>query len=641
MGGLIEVRVLGPFQVLVDGVDLTDELSVAQRSVLGLLAGAQGPVAKVDACRIVGLSTKSIDPLLSKLRAPLGATRPIHRSRTPGPGWMSLDPEVVVTDVDAYVREVEAGAEAHARGEDAEALALLLAAEARWRGAPFTGTELVDPPGGRTRPSALAAALVAVNRRGRELAAWCWIAGSRDGLDGARLRTWAEELRDVEACWSAATRAALDRSGAEVAAGVLTRWRERASIDVDAAATGAYARVAALVHGRGEGRLSVPARSAELMERAESAFMAGAWVEAERTYIRAAEDARARGDVVTEAEVALVMARLEWDPSRFEGALEGRMERLAEELPADAGLVRARVLACLAGGLYQDGTLTEGSTAYARRALELVGEIDDPLTEAEVLSHARTALIDVDPPEVQIERARRILSLARGSDFHRSLGLVAAIVDLLLMARADEARDEAEAYRRLAERTGSDMHRYFMAALDGMWALHEGRHDDVARHSAEAEELSRDFGGMSAMQVIYGQRLLSAYETRDVEVMRAMLPLIDSMAGVSTPQPVWELTGAMVVAALGDDDEAVARFTAVSAATSDFATLPRGPLRIAALTAGTLAHGELSSRGHALPEAGRGLRRQLEGHSATGVLLGWPAVYLGPKPRLLGLLPSG
>ncbi len=624
-----------------DGVDLTDELSLAQRSVLGLLAGAQGPVAKVDVCRIVGLSTKSIDPLLSKLRAPLGATGPIHRSRTPGPGWMSLDPEVVATDVDAYVRAVEAGAQAHARGEDAAALALLLEAERLWRGAPFEGIELVDPPDSRTGPSALAAALVAVNRRGRELAAWCWIAGSREGLGGAQLRAWAEELRDVEACWSAATRAALERSGAEVAAGVLARWRERASIDVDAAATGAYARVAALVHGGGRKRLSVPAWTAERMLRAESAFMAGAWDVAERTYVQAAEDARTRGDVVAEAEVALVMARLDWDPSRFEGALEARMRRLAETLPPDARLVRARVLACLAGGLYQDGTLGEGATAYARQALELVGDIDDPLTEAEVLSHARKALVDIDPPEVQIERARRILALARGSDFHRSLGLVAAIVDLLLMARDDEARDESEAYRRIAIRTGSDLHCYFVAALDGMWALHEGRHDDVARHTAEAEKLSHDFGGLAAAQVIYGQRLLSAYETRDLQAMRSLLPLVDALAGVATRQPVWELTGATVVAALGDDDEAVARFTAVSSATSHFAALERGPLRIAALTAGTLAYGELAARGHAFPEAGRGLRRQLEGHSATGILLGWPAVYLGPKRRLLELLPEG
>ena len=70
----IDVRVLGPLQVLVNGDDLADQLSLAQRGVLGLLAATQDPVAKVDVCRIVGLSPKSIDPLLSKLRGPLGSS---------------------------------------------------------------------------------------------------------------------------------------------------------------------------------------------------------------------------------------------------------------------------------------------------------------------------------------------------------------------------------------------------------------------------------------------------------------------------------------------------------------------------------------------------------------------------------------
>jgi hypothetical protein len=638
----IEVRVLGPLQVLVDGEDVTEHLSVAQRSVVALLAGAQGPVAKADVCRIVGLSPKSIDPLLSKLRGPLRTARPLHRSRTPGPGFMSLDPELVHTDVDAYLAAVEAGAEAHARGDDAGALRRLLDAEALWRGAPFDGVDLLDPPESRTSVRRLAADLLAASRRCRELASWCWIAGSRDGLDGARLRAWAEELRDVEACWSAATRAALEQSGAEVAAGVLARWRERASIDEDAAATGAYALVAGLVHGRGRGRLSVSARTAEMLERAEAAYLAGDWDDAERIYVAAAEDARSRDDVVAEAEVSLVMARLTWDPSRFEGALEARMRRLLDALPPRARLVRARVLACLAGGLYQDGSVgAAGSTAFAREALELVGELDDPLTEAEVLSHARKALIDIDPPEVQIERARRICSLARGSDYHRSLGLMAAVVDLLLMARVDEARAETEAYRRIAERTGSGFHRYHVTALDGMWALHDGRHDDVARLTAEAEALAQRFGGLAVAQVIYGQRLMSAYERGDRATLRALLPLVDAVAGVATPLPVWELTGAMVVAALGDDDEAARRFTAVAASTHDFADLPRGPLRIAALAAGALAWGELTSRGLALPlAAGTCLRAQLVDHSARGVLLGWPAVYLGPKQPLIDLLPA-
>lgn len=641
MGASIEVRVLGPFQVVVDGDDRTAHLSVAQRSVLALLAGARGPVAKADVCRIVGLSTKSIDPLLSKLRVPLGTDRPLHRSRTPGPGYMSLDPDLVTTDVESYLATVEEGAAAHALGEDARALRLLLDADAQWRGAPFDGVDLLEAPGARTSVTALADELRTANRRARELACWCWIAGSREGLDGARLRAWAEELRDVEACWSAATRAALERSGAEVAAGVLARWRERASIDEDAATTGAYARVASLVHGSGGTRLSVPARTAEMMERAESAYLAVDWDESERLYLEAADDARVRGDIITEAEVCLVMAALMWDPSRFGGHLDQRLVGILDALPADARLLRARVLACLAGGLYSDGTTTPQAVGYAREALELAVGLDDPLTEAEVILRARRGLVDIDPPEVQIERSRRVLALSRGSDYHRSLGIIASLIDLLHMCREDEARAETDAYRRIAERTGSDLHGYYASVLDAMWALYEGRHDDVERRIAAAEAHAHHTWDMSVVQVVGGMRLLSAWDRRATDEFRAMLPLLEGFSGVGTHLPVWELSATMLLAALGETDESLARFAAVAASTRDFADVPRGAGRIAVLTGGAYTCGALAERGVQPPaSAVEGLRTALEGHAATGVLLGWPGVYLGPKQRLVDLLPA-
>jgi hypothetical protein len=644
MGAKVHISVLGPFRAVVDGRDLTGQLSVAQRSVLGLLAAAGTPVAKADLCRVVGLSPKSIDPLLSKLRGPLRSDRPLHRSRTPGPGYVSLDPELVATDVGEFLAAVDEGGRAHAEGRDAEALGRLAAADALWRGPALDGVDLIDTPG-PTGVAAIVATLESARRRCRQLAAWCWLGGAR-GVGLERLRAWAEDLRDDEACWSAATQAALERHGPQVAGAVLSRWRERASIEDDAAATGVYAQVALLLDGRRAGRPPVTARTAEAMQRAEAAYLAGRWDDAERDYVAAADEARAQGDPYAEAEVALVMARLTWDPSRFGGKLGARMDRLLGELPPDERLVRARLLACLAGGLYQDGSAgSPEGVAYARRALELVGELEDPLTEAEVLSHARKALVDVDPPEVQIERARRITASARGSDYHRSLGLMAAIVDLALMAREAEAREETEAYREIAERTGSAFHRYHVAALDGMWALRDGRHDEVVGLTAEAEQLGQGFGGIAVTQVVYAQRLWSAYERGDHDALRAMLPVVDAVAGVGTPVPVWELTGALLVGALhgtpgddaGGDAEAIRRLTGVAEATHDFRDVPRGPLRIAALAVGTLAASTLASRGHDVRRVAAGLRDQLAAHPAAGVLVGWPAIYMGDKAHYLAL----
>ena len=634
----IEVRVLGALQVLVDGEDLAGHLSMAQRSVLGLLAAVQSPMAKTDVCRIVGLSPKSIDPLLSKLRGPLGTSRPVHRGRTPGPGSVALDPEVVSTDVEQFRARAREGIEAHARGLEGQALSLLLQADRLWRGELFDGIDLIEAPDAGTNVRDIAEELLTLRRQVRQRAAWCWLGGARTGLGADRLRAWAEELRDDEACWSAATQAALHRSGAQAAIAVLARWREQASIEDDAALGGTYGQVARLLEGHHGGRMAVPPDTHEQMARAEAAHLAGDWDEAEAIYLQAADDARARGDILADAEVTMVMARLSWDPSRFGGALERRMSRLLDELPSGERLVRARLYACLAGGLYQDGAVDVGpAVEHARRALELVGELDDPLTEAEVLSHARKALIDIDPPEVQIERSRRILSFARGTYYHRSLGLLAVIVDLLFLAREDEARAETEAYRELAERTRAPLHVYHSLALDGMWALVDRRYDEIGEITARAEALAGDFGGMAVVQVVYGQRLWAAFETGDHDTLRDMLPLVDAVVGVATPVPVWELTGAFIASTVGDDDEALDRFRRVARATGDFTVLSRGPLRIAALAVGTLVADSLHRLGHDVRSAARGLHAQLVDNSAHGVVIGWPALYLGHKQRFTDL----
>ena len=264
----IEVRVLGPLQVLVDGDDLADHLSLAQRSVLGLLAAAQAPVAKTDVCRIVGLSPKSIDPLLSKLRGPLGTNRPVHRGRTPGPGSVAFDPEVVSTDVELFRARAREGIEAHARGHEGRALPLLLQADHLWRGDLFDGIDLLEDAEAATSVREIREDLLTLRRQVRQRAAWCWLGGARTGLGADRLRAWAEDLRDDEACWSAATQAALHRSGAQAATTVLARWREQASIEEDAALGGTYGQVARLLQGHQGGRMAVPADTHELMAKA-------------------------------------------------------------------------------------------------------------------------------------------------------------------------------------------------------------------------------------------------------------------------------------------------------------------------------------------------------------------------------------
>ena len=634
----IDVGVLGRFRVTVDSNDITERVQPSQRAILGLLAAVREPVAKADICRIVGVAPSSLDPQLSRLRTALGAAKPVHRGRAPTSGFIALDREVVSTDVDDFLERVAAGAGAHARGDDRDALPLLLAADSLWRGPVFDGLLLLDDPASQTSVKELIEILMAERHRCRELAAWCWLAGTRQGLDSERLLRWAGELRDSAACWSAATRAVLERDGTHAAALVAERWRELASIDDDAATTGMYGEVVRLLGGSGRARTPLPGRVPELLREAETHRLHGRWDEAERDFTAAADEANALGDVEAEAEVCLMMARITWDPSRYGGKLDARLTRVLDALPDSQRLLRARLVACLAGGLYQDGSVDpERTTPYARQALELAGELEDTLTAAEVLSHARKALIDVDLPEVQLERSRWIMALAKGSDYYRSQGLLAAIIDLLLLDRADEARGLSTDYREIADRTNSEYHRYFSAALDGLWAIFDERWDDFTVVSAEAEALGTQFGGVAVAETVHGQRLWAAYRRGDEAFMREALPVIDAVADTDRPIPIWEVTGALFSTVVNESDEACRRLDKVARSTGDFRALPPGPLRIGALALAAITCADLAAQGFNVRSTARGIHDQLVANPAHGVPIGWPALYIGAKQQFVDM----
>jgi hypothetical protein len=638
MSTSIELAVLGPFRARVDGEDVTHALSRTQRTLLALLAAAWRPVDKLDLGHAAGFAATSVDSQLSRLRKLLRAPRRLHRSRHATPGAIDLDPDVVATDVARYQSLLADATEAYDRGDDDGALALLLAAEELWRGEVLDGIQPVQDAAGTALVASLVEGLRSARRRCRELAARCWLAGTDHGLGADRLLAWASAHRESDVCWSAATLAVLARDGVAAARQVAAEWRVAASVERDAAGSARFGEVTRLIGTGGPPAHRLPPELADLLQQAEDDHLGGRWDDAERVYATAADRARADGDLVAEAEVALAMARLTWDPGRFGGQLETHVARIVDALPADETELRARLYACLAGGLHQDGSVrSDDDVRHARRALELVSSLGDPLTAAEVLSRARKALIDIDEPERQIERSGWILNQAGGSDYHRSLGHLAMIVDSLLLDRVAPAREHTELYREIAERTRSPFHGYHVATLDGLWALHDRRYTEVARATARAQALGAGFGGVTVVQVVEGQRLWSACEQGDVDEVRRLRPLVERGAQLELPIPLWELTAAYVDGLLGEDDRARQRLRAVAAATRDFTAVPRGARRIAALALGALVCDDLAAAGRDVRAAARGLHASLVAHPAVGVLVGWPTVYLGPKDRFVRL----
>lgn len=687
----VEVRLLGPFQVRIGKSDVTSRLSASGCGLLAVLAGSLGPVRREDLRRSVALAASSLDPQLSKLTSSLALDRAVYRSRWPRPGYLAVDREVVRVDVDPFLAAC-AEAEA-AAGDDrpADVVRAAKRADRLWRGPPFSDVVIVPPaPGAPTLTAEVELAVRRGRRRTCELAAKAWLSRPDLPLGAAPLVRWARELGDDQACWFAAACAALDAEGADAAQAVLDAWQ-----DVDRAApgpAGPRTLAARLVDERRRGGpaagwtamtaktvdtaadvvedlVALAARAESRFEylsaidlataaidrshtvgrapirlmRAEAQRLCGDWDAAEADYLAAADEAQAVGDPVAEAEVTLGMTRITWDLDRFGGRLRPRLERLLAELPDEAELLRAAVGACLAGGGYQNGEVDTGAgQAHARRALELIDRFDDPLVAAQVLSLARKALIDLDPPAVQLERARRIRELGAGSAEHRRLGDLAVIVDLLLLGRTGEARAATEVHRQLVDRTRATLHRYHQAAVDGMWALVDGRWDDAAADIAVADRVGRSFGRDTVSQVVGGQRLWLAHASGDRTAQEALLAGLVPATGGGTA-PIWRCGAALLQVGLDLFDEAAASLRALADESDDFGALPRGPHRLAVLAlAAEVAAGLRSGDGDVLVSGsgrplGAALRSELETHPADAVLVGWPTVYLGSKRRFEGL----
>jgi DNA-binding SARP family transcriptional activator len=387
-------------------------------------------------------------------------------------------------------------------------------------------------------------------------------------------------------------------------------------------------------------------RLALLMERAQIRWSAADWNGAEEDLAMVVAQTDAVDDVTTTTEALLLTAWLAWDPTRAGGSLRERLRAVLDRLPPREQLLRARVQACLAGGLYQDGTSADPSldaSSLAHQALEALDSVAVPAggaVQAEVLWWARKGLLDVVDPTTSAELSARLRAVSQHSSHLRGNAVLATIVDQLVLGNVADARTWSARYADLAEQTASVLQQYVAATLRGLWALHDGRHAEVHQATAEAEKLGAGFGGVTVTQVVEGQRILAARDLGRFRDDPSLVEVVEALTPVDGPIPLWVGASAWLRAEVGDFDTAVERLETIATRTADLTAVVRGPHRLPllAFVAETLerirSFDESTARSREL--AGR-VYGALEAHHAAGVLLGWPVAYLGPKAHFLGL----
>lgn len=221
MGTRIEVDVLGPLRITVDGVVVEPPAQVAP--LLVALAVPAGPIRKLELAReVLYLSPGSIDSRLSRLHRLLGVDVPVHRVPVARSGVVELDRGPVRVDADRFRALVVEADSLLECGDADEALRVLLRADDLWRTGSCAWKELGDPDA-RTVFGEGRDELVALRRHVREVAAGL-ARGRPDVLPLPRLVQWTRDANAAPAVWHARVVGELDAGGPAAARATLAEW---------------------------------------------------------------------------------------------------------------------------------------------------------------------------------------------------------------------------------------------------------------------------------------------------------------------------------------------------------------------------------------------------------------------------------
>jgi hypothetical protein len=376
--------------------------------------------------------------------------------------------------------------------------------------------------------------------------------------------------------------------------------------------------------------------------------LAGRWQAAYRSFLAAADTARAIRSPADEARVIRHLGRLSWEHGFLSRELVASCRRLLQELPQHNLEERAVVSVLLAERLaYEKGSQAERHE-LARTALARVDDFADPAVRADILLPARQALYDEEPTEVLQEYAKRVEEI--GHRLHdvrlMSEGLGAQIVDDLRRRNIRETRRTLWEHRQLCDQTPGRPQQFRQRTVEALLALAEGRFDEAAEGARDAVDIlssgivgeEDNAAAKDVVAALVGWRL---YETGD----EALEELIRERArrlgvGVQGTENVWQLAIALALIDIGDVKDGASAFQEVVDDTDRFQRVEQGLFRLAVLALGaevvwalTLARGIDGD----LRELAQTIAAKLAEHGDNGVLIGFPAIFLGDKRRFLGL----
>jgi hypothetical protein len=384
-----------------------------------------------------------------------------------------------------------------------------------------------------------------------------------------------------------------------------------------------------------------------LIVRGDIERLAGLWQAAYHSLVEASDLAQEHGTPADEAEVVRHLGRITWEHGMLSRDLSERCERLLRQLPknlieerAVVGVILADRLAYVPGTLRRRHELATDATGHAE-------ELPNPAIGADILLGARQALYDDEPTSVLFEYAVRVERIGRElKDVHlTSEGLGAQIVDLLRQRNMVAMRAALKRHRQLCSLTVGRPQLFRQLAIEALLSLAEGQFERAAERTSGATHVLSAIlapgDNAAGSDVVLAQEGWCLYERGDEELRPFIVRLVQRLGeGVPSSEDLWRLAVALSYIDMGNVDSGASIFHDVVVAAEGFKGLERGLFRIGTLALGAEIVWRLALEcgiDAELRQIARTILVSLSEHGDEGVLVGFPAVFLGDKRRFLGL----
>lgn len=372
-----------------------------------------------------------------------------------------------------------------------------------------------------------------------------------------------------------------------------------------------------------------------LLALADALNRAGASVDAQDTYLQAAEltrslDLTVRRTVETLARIALGFENAGWRIGHS-GVLAIALleEALALLQPGDERL-RADLLAALGrANIYCDRP--QAANTACRQAVRLARRLNEPHTLFNALSAIVPARLWPEQLEERLAAAREALDLVQQVGHPEwAVGQLTGwyFGDLMEYGDVETARRVLDIHQRVVETFREPFLQTVALSTRTLLVLHQGRFAEAERLARETVPVARRFSPANA-EGVYGVHMFTL--RREQGKLGELLPVLRHFVRNTPDTATWRPGLALVYADLGLTEEARAEFEILAA--DDFAAIPHDALWSTSLTylAEVCAHLDDAERAATLYQ-------RLLPYAGRNIVTGAHTVCYGSADRFLGLL---